>query len=61
MKTVSGDIFQTPLFYSNPFNTWYPFINDQKLNDSDAVAVENESDINIKMLKDSEFLLFDLA
>jgi redox-sensitive bicupin YhaK (pirin superfamily) len=35
-------------------------INDQELNDSDAAAVENEAILKIKMLKDSEFLLFDL-
>ncbi len=36
-------------------------VNEQELNDSDAVAVENESVLAIKILKDSEFLLFDLA
>ena len=35
-------------------------INGQELNDSDAIALEDESVLTIKMLKDSEFLLFDL-
>jgi redox-sensitive bicupin YhaK (pirin superfamily) len=33
----------------------------QELNDSDAVAVEDEPVLAITMLKDSEFLLFDLV
>jgi len=33
----------------------------QELKNSDAVAVENESSLAMKALKDSEFLLFDLA
>jgi len=36
-------------------------LNQQELNDSDAAAVEDESSLTIRMLKDSEFLLFDLA
>lgn len=41
--------------------TGHVFVNDQELFDSDAVAVENEGVLAIKILKDSEFLLFDLA
>jgi redox-sensitive bicupin YhaK (pirin superfamily) len=36
-------------------------VNEQELNNSDALAVENEPVLTIKMLKDSEFILFDLA
>jgi len=32
-----------------------------ELNDSDAIAVEHESVLSIQILKDSEFLLFDLV
>lgn len=35
--------------------------NEQELNDSDAIAVENEPELAIKIFKDSEFLLFDLV
>ena len=35
-------------------------VNGARLNDSDAVAVENESTLVIKIVKNSEFLLFDL-
>ncbi len=41
--------------------TGHVVVNEQELNDSDAVAVENESALAIKTLKDSEFLLFDLS
>jgi len=41
--------------------TGHLIVNEQELYNSDAVAVENESALAIKMLKDSEFLLFDLA
>ena len=36
-------------------------VNEQQLNDSDAAGIENESVLTIKISKDSEFLLFDLA
>ncbi len=36
-------------------------VNEQELNASDAAAVENEPALTIKTLKDSKFLLFDLA
>ncbi len=36
-------------------------VNEQELFNSDAAAVENESVLTLKMLKDSEFLLFYLA
>lgn len=36
-------------------------VNGQELNNSDAAAMEQESDLAIKAVKNSEFLLFDLA
>ena len=36
-------------------------INKLELNDSDALAIENETSFNINIIKDCEFLLFDLA
>ena len=41
--------------------TGHVVVNEQELNGSDAVAVENESILAIKTMKNSEFLLFDLA
>src|SRR5438045_1104985 len=42
-------------------NTGQVTIKGQQLNNSDAAAVENESELVITIVKDSEFLLFDLA
>lgn len=36
-------------------------VNGRELNNSDAAAIEQESDLAIKTVKNSEFLLFDLA